>query len=453
MLIVEMSASVGAENWVHFSARCAKGGLCSSDRMTASPDLTLTTPRLRAAERLWHAASAMLALMPLGMAVANRSSPAFLGLSAVLALAALSAERRLEAFLRDARAALASPLGLAVLAFLAWSIVSLAWSGDRPTSARALVEFWLSVATAFVLALALPERMSRASLWLLAASIAIACGAIMFELHTGLAFRQSIGARAQGFIFNRPALTIVVTSLPLLAWMLSIGGKRKAQGWKWGVGAGLAALIVAAIAQSDSGAAKLGLMVAVLVFVIAYRWPRFTLKAAAVATIATVGFAPLLGVAADRLIPGSVHERMADSHSRDRVDIWMSFGEAVRVQPLLGAGFGVSPRMGEMPVAAQVPPERRTLLAVGHPHNAALQVWAELGVVGAVLALAALLLFLRSQQSAPVEKMAPRLALFAAVAAVALVGHGAWQGWWPAAIGAAIVWFRSADRVSEESIR
>jgi hypothetical protein len=30
---------------------------------------------------------------------------------------------------------------------------------------------------------------------------------------------------------------------------------------------------------------------------------------------------------------------------------------------------------------------------------------------------------------------------------VSLVGHGAWQGWWPAAIGAALVWLRASREV------
>ena len=30
--------------------------------------------------------------------------------------------------------------------------------------------------------------------------------------------------------------------------------------------------------------------------------------------------------------------------------------------------------------------------------------------------------------------------------AVSLVGHGAWQGWWAASLGTAVVWFRVAAR-------
>jgi hypothetical protein len=37
-------------------------------------------------------------------------------------------------------------------------------------------------------------------------------------------------------------------------------------------------------------------------------------------------------------------------------------------------------------------------------------------------------------------------ALLGAAASVSLIGHGAWQGWWAASIGAAVVWFRVAAR-------
>jgi O-antigen ligase len=131
----------------------------------------------------------------------------------------------------------------------------------------------------------------------------------------------------------------------------------------------------------------------------------------------------------------------------------LSFGAAIRERPWIGSGFGVSPRLGDSAVAAQVAPERRMLLAVGHPHNAAVQIWTELGAVGAVLAVVVLLLTLRALGRFGPPNFAPMLALAAAIAAVSLVGHGAWQGWWPAAIGTAVVWFRFALRLEKEAAR
>jgi O-antigen ligase len=179
--------------------------------------------------------------------------------------------------------------------------------------------------------------------------------------------------------------------------------------------------------------------------------PRLSLWGAAAAVVVLVSIAPLMGRIGDRLIPVSVHHSLENSHSRERVDIWRGFGMVVEDHPFHGFGIGVSSRMAELPVAARVPPELRTWLPVGHPHNAALQIWVELGMAGATLGLAVVLLVLLRLKDLPADRLAPRLALFGAVAAISLIGHGAWQGWWPAAVGAAVVWLRSAECLSKET--
>ncbi|QFU17028.1 O-antigen ligase family protein [Microvirga thermotolerans] len=399
----------------------------------------------RQARALWHAAMAALALMPLGMAVAHRSSPVFAALAALLALAAVAAEGRLAEFGRAARGALASPLGLSALAFLAWCVLSLGWSEFRLVSVSALGEFGISVAAAFVLALTLPARMTRPAFWLLVACSVVACVTTIFELRTGLALRRSLGMRWHSFIFNRPVLTLLCLLPPVAAFMLR--GMR--HGWMPGLA--FAGLVFAAMAHSESGASVLGFAAGAVTFLAALAAPRLVAGAAAVAFTVLTAAAPFLGPIADRAIPASVHRKLAADHSRDRVDIWISFGEVIRHQPFAGAGFGVSPRMRDTAVAGRVPSEGETLLGVGHPHNALIQIWAELGAVGAVLALAAILLLLRTiaRQERPIA--AASLALLGSATAVALVGHGAWQGWWAAALGAAIVWILAVRRMQRET--
>src|SRR3954451_12825379 len=117
--------------------------------------------RTGAAAALWTAAVLVLAAMPLGMAVVQRSSPVFVTLAAVCAVGAAIAERRADALLDALRAALLAPLGLAGLAFLAWCGVSVAWSGAPATSLRAYGEFLIPCAAALVLAVLLPGRVPR----------------------------------------------------------------------------------------------------------------------------------------------------------------------------------------------------------------------------------------------------------------------------------------------------
>lgn len=421
-----------------------------NSRVSPSQDLPLSRPLGESEGRsraLWRAAIATLAILPIGMAVAHRSSPAFLGVAAMLAMLALASEGRLSEFVKDARAILSTRLGLTVLAFLVWSVVSVGWSEFPVASLFALGEFWLSVAFAFVLAVTLPGRMTRQSFWLLATSCALAAIMMLAELSTGMALRRALHVRPNTFIFNRPMLTLMLL-LPVVAGFLA--GRRTI-----GVVAaiGLSALVAFAIGRSESGAAFLGVYAAMAIFILAWLGPRLVTRAAAIAFVAVLALAPLLGPLGDRAIPASVHERLANDHSRDRIDIWLSFGDAIWQDPILGGGFGVSPLMDKTSVARKVAPEHRQLLGVGHPHNAAIQIWAELGIVGVVLTLLIVLQILRSIARQQRIVASAALALMAGATAVALVGHGAWQGWWAASLGAAIVWLLALRRMKQETIR
>lgn len=404
----------------------------------APPQPILTGPRRILSEVLWRAAMAVLAVMPLGMAIAHRSSPFFLVLSALCVLGAVAAEGRLKELARDIGNALRPPLGLVALAFLGWSLVSVGWSEFRGLSLRALGEFWLPLAAALVLGLRLPQRMTRLAFWILAGSAVAACLLIIAELSTGLTMRQSLGMRFNSYIFNRPALTLLVLAPPLAVWL---AGRERIGG---ALALAFSAFLLGTAAYSDSGAASLGFIVTLIVFLFARLAPRTSLCLAAGAIVVVMAGAPFFGSVSDRLISSSLHERLANAHSRERVDIWLSFGSAIQARPFLGAGFGVSPRMRDASVAEKVPEARRTLLAVGHPHNTPVQIWAELGIVGAALALVILLLTLRIVSRQPHIVRAASLSLMAGAVAVALVGHGAWQGWWAASLGAAIVWMLAA---------
>jgi O-antigen ligase len=402
--------------------------------------------RLRLAEALWRAGMAALATMPFAMAIAHRSTPLFLALSALFSLGGVAAEGQLRRLGRDAVLALTTPLGLAVLAFLGWSVVSIAWSPFRGLSVTALGELWIPIACGFVLALILPERMTRGAFWLLAGAVVAACLLILIDLKTGLAARQSLGMRANTFIFNRPTLTLLVLMPPLLTWLAGSGRR----GWAYGTGVALAFGLT--LAHSDSGAALLGLLVMGPVFLLAWFAPRITGWLAATACVIAIASAPFLGAISESAISPAMHEQMTEHHTRERVDVWRSFGAAVRASPVVGSGFGVSPRMRQTPVARKVPRELRRMLAIGHPHSTPLQVWTELGAVGAFLALVILLLLLRNLGRQPHMIRSLSLALFAGAAAVALVGHGAWQGWWAASLGAAVAWMIALKKTRLETM-
>lgn len=377
----------------------------------------------------------LVALAPV-MVVAHRSSVLALTLAAAFAVAAKLLDGGGAALRAVVARSLAGPLGLACVAFLAWALLSAGWSASPALSVQALGEFTLPLVAALVLAAALPAVDRRHAALALGASLLLASAMVLADLASGLALRRATGLRPDSFVLNRPALVLVVLLPPAICLLL----RQRA------IGAALlvAALVSMAALRSDSGAARLGLAAMAAAAAVTALSDRAALALAGAGLALALALAPVMGDLAERWLPDRAHQALAGSHARDRVDIWLSYGAALREAPMAGQGFGASAKLGGAPVAGRVAPEHAAYLAVGHPHAAPLQLWVELGAVGAALAGAVAWLLVRALAGLSRAARLAAIPLLAAVVAVSLVGHGAWQGWWPAAIGAAVVWLRLA---------
>lgn len=404
-------------------------------------------PAVQPSPRFAHALSiagfALMISLPLAMWLANRSAPLLLGLAAASFLGACLLTGGAGSLTASLRRLVATPLGLAVSAFLAWSLVSILWSHRPAASLRGWAELALPIA--FAMAIAASGRFRSSLPWLraLAVAIILACLLCVIELASGLSQRAALGiGKLMAFVFNRPAITAVVLAVPVIHGLWTMPSARRSDRLL----AIVTAAAVAALAlRSESASARLGVAVCALGWVCAWLWPRFSLRATGFAFVVTMALAPVLGVLANNYLPGMILDRFAVMTGKARIDIWESFGQAARARPLIGAGFDTSPSLDQHPVAALVAPERRQLLAVGHPHDMPLQAWVETGAIGAILVTLAGLLLLARLARMPRSEAAPRLALFAACFAISVVGHGAWQGWWIAVLGAAILWFPASE--------
>ncbi len=401
---------------------------------------TSASPAGGRAATLDRLGAVVIAALPTCMAVANRSSPVVVGLAGLLLLAgAATSGRPLRALLL---APLATPVGVAALAFLAWCGISLAWSPLPGLSLRTLSEFLPALLGAYLVARLAPPHLGRVAApaaWILVAT----CLYVMADLASGLVIREALGQRVAAFAFNRPLLTMMLLVGPL-ALMLAATGRRV-------LAAAALAIFAAAAWRSVSGATVLGLAAGALAFLALRRLPaRLGLGLTGAALLGALVLAPVEGDLLARTMPEALHQRLAGSSTRARVAIARSFGAAVAADPWRGAGYGTSARFQDVPVAERVEPEMRFMLAVGHPHNSFLQVWAELGVVGAALAALVLLLTLRAVAGWTATARTMVLALLAGAGIVAFVEHGAWQAWWTAGVGAAIAWLRALPYQSQD---
>lgn len=387
--------------------------------------------------------TALLVAIPPMMWAANRSAPLLLGLAGLASLMAAWQAGEARAVLGSARRALLSPIGLSLLVFLIWALLSLSWSHRPGAGLRMHGELVVSLAAGCIVAWSWPRLAPRWALRALACSLALTGALVLLEVRLGPGARDALGLRSQAYIFNRPILTGLLLLAPLLNGLwggpdVSFRDRLLAV-----LGAGG---IVAAMMAGESGAAKLGLILMVLTWLAARLLPRLTLAAVMAGFVALMALAPVLGPLADRALPPAVYERLARAHARERVDIWLSFGEAVQARPLIGSGFNSAAALLGHPVAGFVTPEHRPMLDVGHPHNAYLQAWVETGFVGVALLTAAGFLALWRLRHLPARELAPRLGVVVAALGVATVGHGAWQGWWIAALGAVVAWFLAGTR-------
>jgi O-antigen ligase len=214
----------------------------------------------------------------------------------------------------------------------------------------------------------------------------------------------------------------------------------------------MAALIVAAamagtVLLLEDAAAKAALLASLPMTALLYRWRSPVARIAAIVSVIGILTAPLtlprlaqapgLLAAADSLKGSAGH----------RLLIWSFVGERIAERPL--AGWGLD--------AARAIPGGKDEVRPGlsrlplHPHNAALQLWLELGVPGAALfALFVGWLWLRlAGVSWPRIYVAAAGGSLTAALAAAFAAYGVWQEWWIATLGLALFLILVLARAAE----
>ncbi len=110
-----------------------------------------------------------------------------------------------------------------------------------------------------------------------------------------------------------------------------------------------------------------------------------------------------------------------------RVEIWHFTVQHIAEKPVLGWGFDASRGMKRL--SAENEASGRSPIGL-HPHNAPLQILLELGIVGALFALAAAWVLIQRLETLPRRERILGQAAYIASLAISCTAYGIWQNQW-----------------------
>jgi O-antigen ligase len=358
----------------------------------------------------------LLALAPRGAA----PLAAFAGLCAA-GLIAANPPYRLAALRRPA-----ALLG----ALVVWGALSAAWSIDpwRSLVLDLRLAGLLGAALALAAAASRVAAPRRLTLFLFAGT-AIGIALAGYDLASAGGLSQYVSIRAfHAARLNQIAAWLTLLLLPATALLICCGQRLLA------LVAGFA--MAATVYLLDGTTAKIALGLSLPMVALLYVRPGAVSRIAAAFAMLAILSAPLTLPRLARLPSVFATVDVFKDSAGHRLLIWSFTGERIAERPL--AGWGLDAARAIPGGKVEIRPGQTWLPL--HPHDAALQLWLELGAPGAALfALLVGLLWLRLGK-------APWPRLYAAAAggsltaalAVAFSGWGIWEEWWLGTLGLAL---------------
>lgn len=226
-----------------------------------------------------------------------------------------------------------------------------------------------------------------------------------------------------------PALSVLV----ILVWPFAAAGQRF-----------LAFVAITAagilVLGGDMVTARLAMAAGAIAFLLVMWFGRATVLALGTAAVLFVATAPFLG----QVRPTPEMQVTVDSMRGSvahRLCIWEFTSARILEKPLLGWGLDSSRSIpgGEVECVEDGPS-----LSL-HPHNAALQVWLELGVAGAFVLASLIALAFRFAAMLPGgTPQAGATASLVAALVTAFLSYGIWQNWWIAVLALGAMTVRAA---------
>ena len=378
-------------------------------------------------QTVWQLAilSVVAAILPV-IVFAREASPLLCVVLLATLVGAANARGNTHEVLATLRRWIARPEAHVLVAALVLLSVSVMWS---PATEHGAVHAFRIVMAALLIAALLAfgstarlEGLDRALFFGLAAGALL----LLANLLLDGAMRSWMGFSPDVWRMNRAAVAIVLF-LPLALLLVWRSSRART--------VALIGICLPAVFLSQSESAQLAAIVTAAVWAAATLHPLVVHRLVGATMVTAVLVMPFVVRFANDLVPAAVHAKVGYATLTIRGEIWTAFADLVPERLLLGHGMEASTIIWKTPMAASLPQSVRDLLAFTHPHNAPLQVWFELGLVGAIFVAVLIVFALRAMERLPTERLSAATATTAAVFTVSTVSHGAWQSWWFCLVG------------------
>lgn len=379
--------------------------------------------------RFWVLATFLILFVPVGV-LAKQSMASFFIAVCVLTLGAVLAEhRRVPA---PERSVLAGFALIVLLAGLGALLGTGGYAPDRAAEKLAMLGLLLvTVSAAPAIRAGLPAKRLvlcfTAGIWLgaLIYLVEVSFDAPLYRFFSGKGELVDVAISR----FNRGSTALVLLSWPAAAGLWLTGFRRAA------LLTLLAGLGVAFL--GESAAAALAAVIGVLALPLALLNGKIASRLVLVLAALLMLAAPWLFLHMMSWFP-SYLDVLPPSFA-ERLEIWNAASLQATANPLLGDGIGAMRVL-------RIPPEVLHSYALfkgatTHPHNAAIQIWLELGLVGIFAVLLLLWRLIRATDRAVQPLRGAMISCLAAGLVIASVSYGLWQETWLGIIGFTILAF------------
>ncbi|MBL8546136.1 MAG: O-antigen ligase family protein [Hyphomonadaceae bacterium] len=321
------------------------------------------------------------------------------------------------------------PLVLAlVAAWTAWAATTSLWSPwDGPTAVKTIA--LIALGLPFIAVAAANEKSSALTLWAAVAAFMVLAILLGVEAAFDMPLNRSIQpSLADGELNRNPSRGLIVLlalTWPAVAWLLA-----NRRGWSAALAGAVMIAACALSLQFDQLVTAIGFGAAGLVFAVALFARRLAILATSFGLAVWMLIAPF---ATPLLVANPQLVESVPLSWAHRIAIWRYTCARIMEQPWLGHGIDAGRTTTDML-------EIRGLVTRGipvHPHSASLQVWHDLGLIGALLS-AALLAYggWRLSRAFAHDRYtgAATAAVLTMFGLMANVGWSLWQEWWMATL-------------------